>query len=129
MSIPCSHAQASGVRSGEIRVPKQFLPTIPMMESVLRHGCEAEQRSFAIVFEVEDIVKGKMSRVVRLAGFSEAMREHVPVLLSKLRERFPGLKVTLQEIDQRGAEQLIAQGGRTSQSWSSRRSYRLGFAL
>jgi DNA-binding transcriptional LysR family regulator len=51
-----------------------------------------------------------MSRVVRLAGFTEAMREHVPVLLAKLRERFPGLKVTLQEIDQRGAEQLIAQG-------------------
>jgi DNA-binding transcriptional LysR family regulator len=51
-----------------------------------------------------------MSRVVRLAGFMEAMREHVPVLLAKLRERFPGLKVTLQEIDQRGAEHLIAQG-------------------
>ena len=51
-----------------------------------------------------------MSRVVRLAGFMEAMREHVPVLLAKLRERFPGLKVTLQEVDQRGAEHLIAQG-------------------
>ena len=51
-----------------------------------------------------------MSRVLRLAGFLEAMREHVPVLLAKLRERFPGLKVTLQEIDQRGAERLIAQG-------------------
>jgi DNA-binding transcriptional LysR family regulator len=38
------------------------------------------------------------------------MRKHVPVLLAKLRERFPGLKVTLQEIDQRGAEQPIAQG-------------------
>jgi DNA-binding transcriptional LysR family regulator len=45
-----------------------------------------------------------------LAGFTEAMREHVPVLLAKLRQRFPGLKVTLQEIDQRGAEHLIAQG-------------------
>jgi hypothetical protein len=32
-------------------------------------------------------------------GFMEAMREHVPVLMAKLRERFPGLKVTLQEID------------------------------
>ena len=50
--------------------------------------------------------EGKMSRVVRLAGFTEAMREHVPVLVAKLRERFPGLKVTLQEIDQRGAEQI-----------------------
>ena len=65
---------------------------------------------FGRLNEVEDIVKGKMSRVVRLAGFMEAMREHVPVLLAKLRERFPGLKVTLQEIDQRGAEHLIAQG-------------------
>jgi DNA-binding transcriptional LysR family regulator len=65
---------------------------------------------FGRLSEVEDIVKGKMSRMVRLAGFTEAMREHVPVLLAKLRERFPGLKVTLQEIDQRGAEHLIAQG-------------------
>jgi DNA-binding transcriptional LysR family regulator len=65
---------------------------------------------FGRLSEVEDIVKGKMSRVIRLAGFTEAMREHVPVLLAKLRERFPGLKVTLQEINQRGAEQLIAQG-------------------
>ena len=59
---------------------------------------------------MEDIVKGKMSRVERLPGFTEAMRERVPVLLAKLRERFPGLKVTLQEIDQREAEHLIAQG-------------------
>ena len=66
---------------------------------------------FGRLSEVEDIVKGKMSRVIRLAGLTEAMREHVPVLLAKLRERFPGLKVTLQEIDQRGAENLIAQGG------------------
>jgi DNA-binding transcriptional LysR family regulator len=65
---------------------------------------------FGRLSEVEDIVKGKLSRVIKLAGFSEAMREHGPVLLAKLRERFPGLKVTLQEIDQRGAEQLIAQG-------------------
>ena len=48
--------------------------------------------------------------MLRLAGFTDAMREHVPVLLAKLRERFPGLKATLQEIDQRGAEHLIAQG-------------------
>ena len=47
---------------------------------------------FGRLSEVEDIVKGKMSRVVRLAGFTEAMREHVPVLLAKLRERFPGLE-------------------------------------
>jgi len=65
---------------------------------------------FGRLNEVEEIVKGKMGRVIKLAGFMEAMREHVPVLLAKLRERFPGLKVTLQEIDQRGAEHLIAQG-------------------
>ena len=35
---------------------------------------------FGRLSEVEDIVKGKMSRVIRLAGFTEAMREHVPVL-------------------------------------------------
>jgi DNA-binding transcriptional LysR family regulator len=65
---------------------------------------------FGRLNEVEDIVKGKMNRVLRLAGFTEAMREHVPVLLGKLRQRFPGLRVTLQEIDQRGAERLIAEG-------------------
>ena len=65
---------------------------------------------FGRLNEVEEIVKGKLSQVIRLAGFTEAMREHVPILLAKLRQRFPGLKVTLQEIDQRGAEHLIAQG-------------------
>jgi DNA-binding transcriptional LysR family regulator len=65
---------------------------------------------FGRLNEVEDIVKEKRSRVIRLAGFTEAMREHLPMLLAKLREQFPGLKVTLQEIDQRGAEHLIAQG-------------------
>ena len=65
---------------------------------------------FGRLNEVEEIVKGKLSQVIRLAGFTEAMREHVPLLLAKLRQRFPGLKVTLQEIDQRGAEHLIAQG-------------------
>ena len=69
-----------------------------------------------------------MSRVVRLAGFTEAMREHVPVLVAKLRERFPGLKVTLQEIDQRGAEHLIAQGEADLAIRCSSRSFRQGFA-
>jgi DNA-binding transcriptional LysR family regulator len=64
---------------------------------------------FGRLNEVEEIVKGKMSRVLRLAGFMEAMREHVPVLLAKMHERFPGLKVTLQEVNQRGAEQLISE--------------------
>ncbi len=60
---------------------------------------------------MEELIRGKVSRVVRLAGLTEVMREHVPVLLAGLRKRFPGLKVTLQEIDQRGAERLIGQGG------------------
>ncbi len=65
---------------------------------------------FGQLGEMEDLIRGKVSRVVRLAGLTEVMREHVPVLLSGLRKQFPGLKVTLQEIDQRGAERLIAQG-------------------
>lgn len=65
---------------------------------------------FGRLGEMEETVRGRMSRVVRLAGLTEVMREHVPVLLGGLRKRFPGLKVTLQEIDQRGAERLIAQG-------------------
>lgn len=65
---------------------------------------------FSRLGEVEDIIHGRLARVVRLAGLTEVMREHIPVLLGKLRTRFPELKVTLQEIDQRGAERLIAQG-------------------
>jgi DNA-binding transcriptional LysR family regulator len=66
---------------------------------------------FGNLGNIEDLIRGKVARVVRLAGLTEVMREHVPVLLGGLRKRFPGLKVTLQEIDQRGAEGLIAQGG------------------
>jgi DNA-binding transcriptional LysR family regulator len=65
---------------------------------------------FSRLGEVEELVHGRMARVIRLAGLTEVMREHVPVLLARLREKFPGLRVTLQEIDQRGAERLIAQG-------------------
>jgi hypothetical protein len=56
--------------------------------------------------EVEDIVMGKMSRVVRLPDDARARAG----ASRKLRDCFPGLKVTLQEIDQGGAERLIAQG-------------------
>lgn len=65
---------------------------------------------FGRLGEVEEVVRGKVSRVVRLAGLSEVMREHVPGLLVHLRKQHPGLKFTLQEIDQRGAERLIGQG-------------------
>ncbi len=65
---------------------------------------------FGRLAEIEDVIQGRIARVVRLAGLTEVMREHVPVLLARLREKFPGLRVTLQEIDQRGAERLIAQG-------------------
>ncbi len=65
---------------------------------------------FGQLGEMEDLIRGKVSRVVRLAGLTEVMRGHVPVLLAGLRKRFPGLKITLQEIDQRGAERLIAHG-------------------
>lgn len=60
--------------------------------------------------EIEELVQGRTAKVVRLAGLTEVMREHVPVLLARLREKFPGLRMTLQEIEQRGAERLIAQG-------------------
>lgn len=60
--------------------------------------------------EMEQLLRGTLARQIRLAGLTEVMRGHLPALLAKLRERFPGLKVTLQEIDHRGAERLIAQG-------------------
>lgn len=65
---------------------------------------------FGRLGEVEEVVRGKVSQIVRLAGLSEVMREHVPGLLVHLRKQRPGLKFTLQEIDQRGAERLIGQG-------------------
>lgn len=65
---------------------------------------------FSRLGDVEDLVRGKVAKVVRIAGLTEVMREHVPVLLAKMARRFPGLRVTLQEIDQRGAERLIGQG-------------------
>lgn len=65
---------------------------------------------FGRLGEIEDVIRGRVANVIRLAGLTEVMREHVPALLAGLRGRFPGLKVTLQEIDQRGAERLIGQG-------------------
>lgn len=65
---------------------------------------------FSRLGEVGEVVRGGLAPIVRLAGLTEVMREHVPVMLAKLRGRFPGLRVTLQEIDQRGAERLINQG-------------------
>lgn len=65
---------------------------------------------FSRLEEVEQFVRGSHARTVRLAGLTEVMREHVPALLGRLREKYPDLKVTLQEIDQRGAERLIAEG-------------------
>lgn len=65
---------------------------------------------FGRLGEIEEVVRGRRNQVLRLAGLTEVMREHVPVILSRLRARFPELKVTLQEIDQRGAESLISQG-------------------
>jgi len=65
---------------------------------------------FSRLGDVGEVVRGRMARVLRLVGLTEVMREHVPVMLAKLRARFPDLRVTLQEIDQRGAERLIAQG-------------------
>lgn len=65
---------------------------------------------FSRLGEIEELVQGRTAKMVRLAGLTEVMREHVPVLLARLREKFPGLRMTLQEIEQRGAERLIAQG-------------------
>jgi len=65
---------------------------------------------FGRLGEIEETLRGKLSQTIRLAGLTEVMREHVPSLLFGLRKLYPDLKVTLQEIDQRGAERLIAQG-------------------
>lgn len=66
---------------------------------------------FSRLGELEDVVSGRGGRIIRLAGLTEVMREHVPEILAKMTKRFADLKFTLQEIDQRGAEKLIAEGG------------------
>jgi DNA-binding transcriptional LysR family regulator len=65
---------------------------------------------FGRLAEVEELVRGRLARVIRLAGLTEVMREHVPQILARLRETYSGLRMTLQEIDQQGAERLISQG-------------------
>lgn len=65
---------------------------------------------FGRLEEVEENLRGSRQPTLRLAGLSEVMRDHVPQLLASLRKRFAGLKFTLHEIDQRGAEQLIEKG-------------------
>jgi len=65
---------------------------------------------FGRLEDIEQLVRGTLAHTVRLAGLTEVMREHVPALLGRMRETYPDLKVTLQEIDQRGAERLIAEG-------------------
>ncbi len=65
---------------------------------------------FGRLGEVEDMVRGKLAREFRLAGLTEVMRDHLPALLGEMRNRFPDIRITLQEIDQRGAERLIARG-------------------
>ena len=57
----------------------------------------------------EEIRRGPVRRV-RLAGLTEVMRGHVPALLAQLRREVPDLSVTLHEINQSGAERLIAEG-------------------
>jgi DNA-binding transcriptional LysR family regulator len=65
---------------------------------------------FGRLDDVEQSIRGTLAHTIRLAGLSEVMRDHVPALLSQIREKYPDLKVTLVEIDQKGAERLIADG-------------------
>lgn len=65
---------------------------------------------FGRLDEVEQTIRGTLTHSIRLAGLSEVMREHVPALLSQIREKYTDLKVTLIEIDQKGAERLISDG-------------------
>ncbi|MDX2080296.1 MAG: LysR family transcriptional regulator [Terrimicrobiaceae bacterium] len=65
---------------------------------------------FGRLDEIESLVRGERRSTVRLCGLTEVMREHVPAILAEMRKREPALKVTLQEIDQRGAEKRIAEG-------------------
>ncbi len=65
---------------------------------------------FGRLQETEDYLRGRMGKTVRIAGLTEVMRGHVPSILAQMRRTSPDLKLTLQEIDQRGAERLIGEG-------------------
>ena len=60
--------------------------------------------------QIEARLRGESIRTLRLAGLSEVMREHAPELIARLKKKHPGLQLTVQEADQKHAEQLILRG-------------------
>ncbi|HVE15193.1 MAG TPA: LysR family transcriptional regulator [Chthoniobacterales bacterium] len=60
--------------------------------------------------QIEARLRGESVRTLRLAGLSEVMRDHAPELLARLKKKNPRLQLTVQEADQRNAEQMILHG-------------------
>jgi DNA-binding transcriptional LysR family regulator len=60
--------------------------------------------------ELEARLRGEAASALRLAGLSEVIRDHAPVLLGRLKARHPALRLTVLEADQKHAEALILRG-------------------
>jgi DNA-binding transcriptional LysR family regulator len=65
---------------------------------------------FGNLAQLEARLRGEATRTLRLVGLSEVMRDHAPALLARLKKRHRDLQLTVQEADQKHAEQLILQG-------------------
>jgi DNA-binding transcriptional LysR family regulator len=62
---------------------------------------------FSRVRETGERLRGERSQVLRLAALSTILRDHLPMLLSRHRRKFPKLMLQLHEASQAAAEDLL----------------------
>lgn len=62
---------------------------------------------FSRLDEVEEQLKGEQSRHLRIAASASVLRNHLPDLLGELREKMPGMKLTLLEAEPTDVHGLI----------------------
>jgi len=60
--------------------------------------------------QIEAELRGALSRELRLAAFTEVMRDHLPEIIAVLRQDYPDLRLRLIEANQHLAEELLAKG-------------------
>ena len=65
---------------------------------------------FANLHEVSGELRGHASQRLRLAASTEVLRDHVPALVRQLRDKHPGLSLSLRESSQATAEPLLLRG-------------------
>ena len=68
-------------------------------------------RFFGGLDDLEGLVRGRISGLLRIVGLGEVMREYLPDIIRSLHEKDPILKISIQELDQAGCENAIQSGG------------------